>query len=492
LRHALLVLLCACNGIDITDDSLGSDVSELAVSCTQSVISSQGIKTCSYPVRGAIGRPAGLIDSGLGSKFGELTTYNPNELGDYWFLFWESRDQDAIYNGAKSASANLALSCYTANLKVQMFYHSNPGGSTYFVKIPKATFQTSCPTNFSSSDDTNLTFLGQRLTFGMPTTLVGRFNLAGVHFFSGRSALVDITLPFGLRGWNVEYVANSANRDAAAVSNARIAAQTGMKNIIRIDYSPGHATPNGCAPVNGNVPLHCWQWSFAVMDRIRDFTTNERLATIFVIGNEPNIEGVPLAQDYSDAFNHFYQARAAEIQQIEIQLGINILVLAPGPSGFSPTQWFSDMTRALQGVDGFALHTYGRMGTCPDPQAWCGSNQNQDISFRYYRSFINVMDPRWYGKPVYITEFNTDDNGATAPNPTNNYVTDWINRASMEVRNYNATRGGKPEVRSLCWFVDSPRGAWNDFALSNTGSTNLVNANTDMSEEFRVRANIYN
>ena len=62
-----------------------------------------------------------------------------------------------------------------------------------------------------------------------------------------------------------------------------------------------------------------------------------------------------------------------------------------------------------------------------------------------------------------------------------------VDGAFALVRDYNRTRGSKPEVRSLCWFVDRNDGGWGDFSLR--GGGRLAQARQDLfgvDEGFRT------
>ena len=120
-------------------------------------------------------------------------------------------------------------------------------------------------------------------------------DLRGIHWF--KSGLTD--LPHV--GWNVETVialqtsggSYDTNAVNAAVTRCTAARNYGLVNIVRMDWRPNHAVPTVSSDYQG--------W-------IDNFTTAvnslKSVATLFVVGNEPNIsdEGSISATAYADAF----------------------------------------------------------------------------------------------------------------------------------------------------------------------------------------------
>ena len=199
------------------------------------------------------------------------------------------------------------------------------------------------------------------------------------------------------------------------------------------------------------------------------------------MGNEPNIEdgGRPAGDirgdEYASAFNYLYSRKAEMPSATQL--------LATFNSPFTPPAWMLDMSSRLSGVDGFVLHTGGVRAGCRDPRQACSyGGWPFDGAFRYYRDVIANIQSRWWSRPVYITEFNTYT-GDVGSEPDANYPADWINQAFEEIRSYNESRGTRPAVKALCWFVDRPQ-SWPRFSLRNIGA-----ARTDMGEEFKNPAN---
>ncbi len=320
-----------------------------------------------------------------------------------------------------------------------------------------------------------------------PAQSPGNISLAGVHWYSGTSSMLDFSLPAGQRGWDVEYISNVGSCDGnpgtdpeGVRDKAQRAKNDGLVNIIRVDYAHPLAVPRSADAAWADNYIKCTQ-------ELSD------LSSIYIVGNEPNLDdggGADIsAQEYATAFNYLYSRKG------EMPAGTELLAVFNAP--FNPTQWMHDMTVLLNNADGFAFHTGGARPTCQDPRVACSyGGWSFDGGFRYYRDVINNIDSRLWSKPVYITEFNTYTGPSCAPpcvddhstEPANNYPTDWINNAFADVRNYNANRGSKPLVKALAWFVDENHGSWGNWSLTNP-DPDLARARTDMGEEFKNVAN---
>jgi len=310
----------------------------------------------------------------------------------------------------------------------------------------------------------------------LPVLFSSTISTACVHWYSGDQGMLDDSLQPGQRGWNVESVYGVTDFGARdyALAKAAQAKEHGLNNLIRIDASSGVAVP-----MNSQDYGH---WADNYIARVHEFSG---VARHFIVGNEPTIEpgSGTSAAEYADAFNYLYVRRG--------EMPVGTVLLAAGPAGFSWDQrdnrsfldWLEDMSNRLEGVDGFALHAYGDPNECWDPRQPCSRNSWPfDGGFLTFREQIDRVAARWGGsKPVYITEFNTDTNGlGNHPDPSQNYREGWINDAFDAVRSYNASRpGNRPEVRSLCWFVDRDDGPWGDFSLRQ-----MSGARDDMAAEF--------
>lgn len=305
------------------------------------------------------------------------------------------------------------------------------------------------------------------------------------HWYSGDSTILDGSVAVGRRGWNVETVLGTSGSPDHSVAKSRTARDHGLSNIIRIDYRGYLAVPYSSADYDA------WAREFYAV--VRRFTA-EGLATLFIVGNEPNLEGKLTASEYAAAYNFLYRhaARPAGIQ-----------LLVAGPGTFAPDvkvsggtrdfdfgrtflDWLGAVASALTDSDGFALHTYGDPNECGGPASACPESLGRfSRNFIGFREQIDRIAPRWSTRLVYLTETNTFTGPALAApyTPAHNYRADWLNEAFALVRDYNRTRGSKPEVRALCWFVDRDDGGWGDFSLR--GGGRLAQARQDLSEEFK-------
>lgn len=304
-----------------------------------------------------------------------------------------------------------------------------------------------------------------------PPAASAQVSIAGVHWYSGDSAMLDSTVPVGQRGWNVETIINvdSCTSPDNNPENARVWAQRakdhGLVNVIRVDYRSLQAVPKISSEYTG--------WSNNFIACINDLAG---VASIFAVGNEPNIEGNVTAAQYAAAFNHLWGRKS--------QMPAGTQLLAVHNSPFTDPAWTQQMTTQLNGMDGFAFHTGGARPGCTDPRQPCSfGGWSFDGAFRYYRDVIERIDSRFWAKPVYLTEINTFT-GNAGSEPAFNYPANWINLAYEDVRNYNANRGNRPPVVAVCWFVDENRSNWGNWALRN-----LAGPRTDQGEEFKNPAN---
>jgi PKD repeat protein len=319
--------------------------------------------------------------------------------------------------------------------------------------------------------------LAAALFAGAAVPAAGAASLAGVHWYSGDSTMLDLSAPAGERGYDVEVIFDAGWCDgnpSTDPGDVRAVAATarahGLVNVVRVDYHQLQAVPTSSGE------YAAWATSF-----IKCTQELGDLASLFIVGNEPNIEdggrpeGDIRADEYANAFNYLYS------RKVEMPPGTQLLATFNSP--FTPPGWMLDMSSRLSGVDGFALHTGGVRPACRDPRQPCAyGGWPFDGAFRYYRDVIGSIHSSWWSRPVYVTEFNTYT-GDPGSEPDVNYPADWINQAFEEIRNYNASRGTKPEVKALCWFVDRPQ-SWPRFSLRNIGA-----ARTDMGEEFKNPAN---
>ena len=334
-------------------------------------------------------------------------------------------------------------------------------------------------------------------------------DLRGVHWWKDTTPADVSVSALPKVGWNVELVYGVSNSDgtynSGEVARARRhcvkARNYGLVNIVRIDWKGGHAVPTE------RRDRPDWARNFKrAVNALKD------VATIFIVGNEPNIEPDVAPNttggQYGEAFNFLYGSYRV----------VDTMYLAAGPALFrvigsgndrkADTVWLENASNQIARLDGWALHTYGGpyLPYASDAGALCNtatvdcpidrdkyldrtSGLTDDAGFRRYRNLINKIRTDWAAKPVYITETNTsgyksDPNGFNKPTPVENYVDGWIQTSYQEIRNYNSEhnsdRNEWPPVLCLCWFVDDNQdGNWGKFALSNDAHSKLRQARAD-------------
>ncbi len=327
-------------------------------------------------------------------------------------------------------------------------------------------------------------------------------NLRGVHWFE--SSRNDLTGIF----WNVESVIALSTEPAEDDPNqetfynanhvndirghCQAARNYGLVNIVRLDWMKGQAVPR---PEEG---YDIWKERFfSAVNRLKD------VATIFIVGNEPTMEGEITSGQYAAAFNELY----GDSNKVA-----GVRYLAAGPAGWDAaggeidTVWLRSVSDSIrsdsepaQGLDGWALHAYGSpyLRNAPggvlcntatvDCPIGASPTLTGDASFRRYQEYMDAISPRWASKPVYFTETNTQGHATRPPHhdkPSTSYVAGWIQSTYEEIRRFNneknADRSNWSRILCLCWFVDENRdGNWAEFALSNDGEEKLVQARND-------------
>lgn len=332
-------------------------------------------------------------------------------------------------------------------------------------------------------------------------------SLAGVDYYKrdNSDALPDMTPDlFGKRGWNIVVVNNAINECNGgldyALGPALEAQVDGLVNIVRIDYKQENGQSIAVPRYTQHEDYGEWIKAFAeCVYRFRNYSPPYGkkgevydLAQIFIVGNEPDRDGGVSADEYLLAFNELWDAKYKEFPP-----NPNTELLVAGPSAFNtgvdPIKWMAEVTQGLKGTDGFAIHTYGIRVGCTDPQQpckWDGGGWRYDGGFRFYRDLIGEgINSAWWEKPAYITEFNTSTGDEP---PEKNYLNGWIQKAFSDVRDYNATRGNKPVIKALSWFVDDASGRWDAYSLNrgrDPSNIRLHLAFKDMQTEFHNPAN---
>ena len=342
-------------------------------------------------------------------------------------------------------------------------------------------------------------------------------DLRGVHWWKDTTVAGNTLSVFPKVGWNVESVIalttepndqNETFYDESHVNqvhgHCEAARNYGLVNIVRLDWKKGHAVPKA------DEGYDTWTERFTSA-----VNTLKGVATLFIVGNEPNEEGGISGSQYAEAFSELYQSKVADTKYLAAGPTL-FKVLGDQNTGESDLDWLESASGGINYLDGWALHTYGApyldyAGATDDANARCDTPSvncpidrdehktsmklTEDAGFRRYRNLIDRLRGKSITKPVYITETNTsgykaefenidrEDTSKKAP-PSVTYVTGWIQKTYQEIWSYNRERSsnptGRPPILCLCWFVDSDRDSnWMNFALSNNGPEKLRQARAD-------------
>ena len=138
----------------------------------------------------------------------------------------------------------------------------------------------------------------------------------------------------------------------------------GLVNIVRLDWKKGQAVPT----VEEGYDTWTERFTSAV-------NTLKGVATLFIVGNEPNEEGGISGSQYAEAFSELYQSKVADTKYLAA--GPTLFeVLGDQNTGESDLDWLENASREINYLDGWALHTYGApyldyAGATDDANALC-------------------------------------------------------------------------------------------------------------------------
>jgi hypothetical protein len=135
--------------------------------------------------------------------------------------------------------------------------------------------------------------------------------------------------------------------------------------------------------------------------------------------------------------------------------------------------------------DGFAVQAAGRP-EAPELQNESGATEpltdlrrrewnGAQMGFRVFEDWLEIINAytSTRGLPVYITSTNTSQPD-TDVKPAENYPRGWLSNALQAVNQ-------EPQIKALCWFIDSfPNDQrWELFSLTNPGGLAI-----DAAQEF--------
>jgi len=189
---------------------------------------------------------------------------------------------------------------------------------------------------------------------------------------------------------------------------------------------------NGYKP-NGTIPEPQHYEAFA--QRVANFVAGSQGCTRWIIGNEMNHaderpKGVTIwPWDYAECYELCRNAihALAGHERDEVLVG----AVAPWNPQTSYRnnehgdwiQYFQDVQKALTSCDGFAIHAYARAqepGAIRSMDKMSGAFSDRFWGFQVYTEWMDAIEARFAGLPVYLTEFDM--------------VEPWQNRNSGVVR----------------------------------------------------------
>lgn len=300
----------------------------------------------------------------------------------------------------------------------------------------------------------------------------------------------------GTGGWVTATVAVGANTNDFSGANFSALANAGHAVICRINY--------GYFP-DGTIPVASKYDDFAI--RIRNFVANSSGCTIWLIGNESNLNAEWPFDASNNRFNYLSPASYAScfrkcydaIKSVRPNDQVMPQALAPwggpyGPtanlngSGFPadgvPLNWVQYEYQMLTNIqasgplDGIPLHIGSRGYTYADihsPSQVNAGGQSLYFSFYVYKDWIDYgIPPSLYHLPLYVTECNGlyywKGGGPPGEDLTKHYEPGWMQEIFAEFNRYNqsAATNGRPIFRCVnfyrwCSFCDG----WNVDGASN-------------------------
>ncbi len=297
----------------------------------------------------------------------------------------------------------------------------------------------------------------------------------------------------------------------------------GLTPIIRYDYESSMAVPN----YEDTEALNKWVGLFET------FIIDHPQVELFIVGNEPWLERNIKLEQYARAYAALWHRKDSNPTITNVKLLVagqgahqdgskiekikDTVTDTPGgtPTPVTTINWPGEVSRRIAQlgaeVDGYAIHAYGfgreydgewkgrpqdvpqfaralwniavtpspdgtPIPSCPAPwqadQAcdYLGGGWPGDDGFLNFQDQLASLPPEFAGKPVYITEYNTNAWGEGTGDlshsqhepispyvPANNYPAGWIIDAAKSVDAYNSTTPPN-RIEGMMWFVGSPHG----------------------------------
>ncbi len=220
---------------------------------------------------------------------------------------------------------------------------------------------------------------------------------------------------------------------------------------------------------DGTIPFSSQYDTFAA--QCANFVRGSRGATIWIIGNEPNIAIERPGNNNGNGgevitptlYAYCFSKCRAAIKQVSghsndwvVPAGIapwNNQTAYPGNASGDWIQYFQDtLTACIQAgaqPDGIALHTYTHgldAGLIKSDQMMGPPFQNRHYQFRAYQDFMSAVPKNLRQQPAFITETQAAD-----PTWWQNSNVGWIQAAYSEINAWNAVSTVQP-IQALCLF----------------------------------------
>lgn len=337
-----------------------------------------------------------------------------------------------------------------------------------------------------------------------PDSIIGASWINNTRSFVGPSGTKN--------GWDVQlvYATNPSSGYDITTVGGRVQAsiQAGRRVLVRVDY----AGPDPTTGTSQSVPPDDASRT-AYMSFLKSLSQSGLYQNVsgYIIGNEYNRSaessgGTPVAPGwYARVFNGYGvdPSDTGNAHQVihTYQAGAWVLVGPVGPyvpDADSPsTPWtvpapwldyFNGVCTYVYhgaaakgiGVDGFALHAYGRPDQVPpgvSPSNEPSTNiahffpgyPDAEAGFRVYQQWQEIVDQYNSAVNLWVTETNTDTDYPSAQS----YPSGWFLNALSELHNASL------RYVALCWFVDQHLGGpWGQDALTDPQG-NCVQANSD-------------
>lgn len=220
---------------------------------------------------------------------------------------------------------------------------------------------------------------------------------------------------------------------------------------------------------DGTIPFSSQYDTFA--SQCADFVRGSRGASIWIIGNEPNIaierpgnnSGVGGETITPALYGRCFAKCATAIKRLSGHSGDWVVPAATAPwnnqtayAGNTSGDWIKYFTDTLAACaqagaspDALALHTYTHgfnKDLITSEETMGAPFQNRRFQFRTYRDFMAAIPTNLRNQPVFITETQAAD-----PDWWQDRNIGWIQAAYAEINAWNAVSTAQP-IQALCLF----------------------------------------